>query len=125
MKLKHALLSTAAILFTSATIQAATGLDWIDNNTNLTFYGDLRLRYEVDWDSQNGAGVERDDRHRGRLRARLGFNYRLSDGWSFGSRVRTGDSRSQQSPHLTFVTDDGERDGVEQEEHQRNQLGVS
>ena len=39
--------------------RAVTGLDWIDNNTNLTFYGDLRLRYEVDRASQNAAGVER------------------------------------------------------------------
>jgi hypothetical protein len=92
---------------------ATTGLDWIDNNTNLTFYGDLRLRYEVDWDSQNSAGEMRDDRNRGRLRARLGFNYQLADDWSVGARVRTGDSRSQQSPHLTFVTDDGTRDELD------------
>lgn len=93
--------------------QSATGLDWIDQNTNLTFYGDLRLRYEVDWDSQNTAGIARDDRHRGRLRARLGFNYLLADDWSVGARVRTGNSRSQQSPHLTFVSDDGPRDDLD------------
>jgi len=92
---------------------AATGLEWIDGNTNLTLYGDLRLRYEVDWNSQNPAGVERDDRHRGRLRARAGFNYRLSDDWSGGARIRTGNHQSQQSPHLTFVTDDGERDDLD------------
>ena len=97
----------------TASRAATTGLDWIDNNTNLTFYGDVRLRYEVDWDSQNAAGDERDDRHRGRLRARLGFNYRLADAWSLGARVRTGSSRSQQSPHLTFVTDDGARDDLD------------
>jgi hypothetical protein len=88
-------------------------LEWIDNNTNLTFYGDLRLRYELDWDSQNASGVERDDRHRGRIRARAGFNYQVSEAWSFGSRVRTGDSRSQQSPHLTFAGDDGVRDELD------------
>lgn len=93
--------------------QPATGLDWIDHNTNLTFYGDVRLRYELDWDSQNGAGVERDDRHRGRIRARFGFNYQVAEDWSLGARVRTGDSRSQQSPHLTFVTDDGTRDELD------------
>jgi hypothetical protein len=48
--------------------RAATGIEWIDGNTNLTFSADVRLRYEVDWDSQDAAGVERDDRHRGRLR---------------------------------------------------------
>jgi hypothetical protein len=93
--------------------QAATGITWIDNNTNLTFYGDLRLRYEVDWDSQTAAGIPRDDRHRGRLRARAGVNYRFTDEWSAGGRLRTGDSRSQQSPHLTFATDDGTRDEID------------
>jgi hypothetical protein len=93
--------------------RAATGIEWIDGNTNLTFSADLRLRYEVDWDSQDAAGVERDDRHRGRLRARLGAGYRFSDMWSAGARIRTGDSRSQQSPHLTFVTDDGDRDDLD------------
>jgi hypothetical protein len=93
--------------------RAATGIDWIDGNTNLTLSADLRLRYEVDWDSQDAAGVERDDRNRGRLRARFGAGYRFSDMWSAGARVRTGDSRSQQSPHLTFATDDGGRDELD------------
>jgi hypothetical protein len=93
--------------------QAATGIPWVDGNTNLTFYGDIRLRYEVDYDSQNGAGIARDDRHRGRIRARAGFEYRFADVWSVGSRVRTGNSRSQQSPHLTFVTDDGSNDELD------------
>jgi Putative porin len=93
--------------------RAATGLDWIDHNTNLTFYGDLRLRYEVDWDSQTAGGLPRDDRNRGRIRARAGFNYRFGELWSTGARVRTGSGRSQQSPHLTFVTDDGARDGLD------------
>lgn len=92
---------------------SATGLEWIDSNTNLNFYGDLRLRYEVDWDSHTPSGSFRDDRHRGRLRARGGANYRLSDTWSAGARIRTGSSRSQQSPHLTFVTDDGSRDDLD------------
>jgi hypothetical protein len=105
---------TIALCFLSAArSEAATGLTWIDNNTNLTFYGDLRLRYEVDWDSQTAVGDPRDDRHRGRLRARAGLNYRFSDEWSAGARIRTGDSRSQTSPHLTFVTDDGTRDELD------------
>jgi len=103
----------ASALTISAGQAATTGLDWIDNNTNLTFYGDLRLRYEVDWDSQNGSGAPRDDRHRGRIRARAGFNYQIAQDWSFGARIRTGDSRSQQSPHLTFVADDDIRDDLD------------
>ena len=105
---------TAGTLFTLALrSQAATGLAGIDNNTNLTFYGDLRVRYELDWDSHTPSGSVRDDRNRGRLRARAGFGYQLSDAWSVGARVRTGNSDSQQSPHLTFASDDGVRDNLD------------
>ena len=110
MKIAFCLFAALLISGGSLSLQAATGLDWLDNNTNLTFYGDLRLRYEVDWDSQTAAGAMRDDRHRGRIRARGGLNYRLTDQWSLGARVRTGNSRSQTSPHLTFVADDGAQD---------------
>ncbi len=118
MNLQRTSLAAAALLAAASASQATTaglptGLDWIDSNTNLTFYGDLRLRFEADWDSQNAAGVERDDRNRGRLRARAGFNYKVSDAWSFGSRIRTGSSRSQQSPHLTFAANDGLRDDLD------------
>lgn len=108
MSVSKLILATTIALATATLSHAApaTGIEWIDKNTNLTFYGDLRLRYEVDWDSQNAAGADRDDRHRGRIRARLGFNYQFNDAWSIGSRVRTGDSRSQQSPHLTFVSEE-------------------
>lgn len=108
--LRATLFST--LLATGAT-QAATGIPWIDSNTNLTVTADIRLRYEVDWDSHNAAGVERDDRHRGRIRARLGAGYALNNEWSIGARVRTGSADSQQSPHLTFVTDDGTTDSLE------------
>ncbi len=54
---------------------ATIGLDWIDNKTNLTFCGDLRLRYDLDWDLQTRAGVAREDRIRGRLRARSTISY--------------------------------------------------
>lgn len=111
--MRNKLITASLLLGAIGSGHAATGLDWIDKNTNLTIYADVRLRYEVDWDSQTAAGDERDDRHRGRLRARLGFNYQMSDDWSFGARVRTGDSRSQQSPHLTFVADDGPRDELD------------
>ncbi|MBC8002559.1 MAG: putative porin [Opitutaceae bacterium] len=103
----------AAVLGVSITSHAATGVDWIDNNTNLTFYGDIRLRYELDWDSQNASGVMRADRDRGRIRARAGFNYQITDDWSVGARVRTGNSQSQQSPHLTFASTDGVHDDLD------------
>jgi hypothetical protein len=112
MKFVQKLATSILALGALASAESATGIHWIDANTNLTFYGDIRLRYEVDWDSQTAGGVMRDDRHRGRFRGRLGFNYRLTDEWSLGARVRTGHSRSQQSPHLTFVRDDGDRDDL-------------
>src|ERR1044071_9005497 len=80
----------AASMALISSAQAATGLAWIDSNTNLTVYADFRLRYELDWDSHTAAGVERDDRHRGRIRVRTGFEYKLADEWSVGARVRTG-----------------------------------
>lgn len=89
---------------------AATGREWINANTNLTFYGDIRLRYEADWDSHTAAGVERTDRNRARYRARFGFGYQLDEEWAVGARVRTGNIRSQQSPHLSFAADNGGAD---------------
>lgn len=79
----------------------------------LTFSGDLRLRYERDWDSQNAAGVARPDRNRGRYRARAAIGYKLSDEWSLGVRARTGSRFSQQSTHLTFAASDGNTDDFE------------
>ena len=78
---------------------------------DLTIYGDLRARYEWDWDSHTSAGVPRADRDRARVRARTGFTYKLGSAWTLGGRLRTGNPDSQQSPHLTIhssddVTDD-------------------
>ncbi len=76
-------------------------------------YQDLRLRFEADYDSQRADGTARDDRNRGRLRWRGGFNLELDENWKAGARVRTGNHRSQQSPHLTFKTDSGDRDDLD------------
>lgn len=76
-------------------------------------YGDLRVRYENDWDSRNPAGVLRDDRERLRARVRVGLTLQQSERWKFDVRVRTGDRSSQQSPHLTFWDlDGGEEDSL-------------
>ncbi len=69
----------------------------------LKIYGDFRLRLESDWDSQNSSGVERDDRARARVRLRLGLNYKASDLFTLGARLRTGSDDSQQSPHITII----------------------
>lgn len=64
--------------------------------------GDFRLRLEDDYDSQTAAGVEREDRGRARIRARLGVQYR-DDTFEFGVRARSGSNGSQQSPHFTIA----------------------
>ncbi len=64
---------------------------------------DFRLRLEQDWDSQRSDGTPRSDRLRLRIRARLGADYRASDIFSFGARIRTGSNDSQQSPHITIA----------------------
>lgn len=68
----------------------------------LKFYGDFRFRAESDWDSLQSDGTKRQDRDRLRVRFRLGFNYAYDAHFSFGGRVRTGNSQDQQSPHQTL-----------------------
>ncbi len=79
----------------------------------IDFSGDIRLRYERDWDSQNASGAPRQDRNRGRLRARVSAQYAIDADWSAGVRIRTGNTSSQQSPHLTFSADNGGTDDLE------------
>ena len=74
-------------------------------------FGDLRGRFESDFDSQRADGRERMDRDRLRLRARLGVRLHLTDRFSFQARVRTGSSDSQQSPHVTLHDFDDNRRG--------------
>jgi hypothetical protein len=101
------------LVFPAAPSRAETGLEWIDENDSITFNADLRLRYELDWDSEQSDGSEREDRNRGRLRARFGATFDFSEEWSVGARIRTGSRRSQQSPHLTFASDEGGRDDLD------------
>ena len=66
------------------------------NVENLTFKGDLRVRYEnVDWDSNNKADAhskagKTQDRFRQRLR--LGFLWKTNEGWEIGAGIATGGS---------------------------------
>jgi len=92
----------------------ASAQDTAPKPSPLAITGDLRLRYEEDWDSQTAAGAARTDRTRGRMRARVNFAYAFEDkAWTAGTRIRTGSTHSQQSPHLTFASDDGVRDDLE------------
>ncbi len=70
-------------------------------------YGDFRFRYEEDWDSARADGTLRDDRSRGRIRARVGIKLKPVKGLEFNARGRTGSNDSQQSPHITIFDLDG------------------
>lgn len=81
------------------------------DKVGFTVFGDFRIRAEADWDSQNSGGIDRKDRNRIRIRARLGLNYAANDVLSFGVRLRTGSDFSQQSPHITILDFDGNDTG--------------
>jgi hypothetical protein len=68
-----------------------------------TVYGDFRIRGERDWDSQDAAGVEREDRTRLRARLRAGVRFDPTEHWQFEARIRSGAEAAQQSPHITLV----------------------
>ncbi len=78
-----------------------------DEDRTWSAFGDLRLRFESDWNSQREDGTARDDRDRLRTRARFGLEWKPNDIWSFKVRARTGSHLSQQSPHLTLHDFDG------------------
>ena len=63
----------------------------------LTINGDFRLRHESSFDLPDAP-----DRHRERVRFRLGANYRISDELQVGARVATGPRTDAQSPHQTL-----------------------
>lgn len=90
--------SSFCILLIAIPSQAA-----IYKSDTLKIYGDFRTRVESDFASQNSSGVEREDRERLRIRARLGFNYTPDEYWDFGMRLRSGSDDSQQSPHITIL----------------------
>ncbi len=82
---------------------AAPAAAAIYESDKLKVYGDFRLRLEQDWDSQTSSGSDRDDRLRTRVRVRLGMNYKPTDMFDLGVRLRTGSDDSQQSPHITVI----------------------
>jgi hypothetical protein len=115
MTLTNRLLRCAAVLgaFCCSTLGAHAATEPAKPASPLTLSGDLRLRYEWDWDSQNAAGVARADRDRARYRLRAVLGYKFSNEWSFATRLRTGNRRSQQSTHLTFYANDDITDDCE------------
>lgn len=72
----------------------------------LDISGDVRLRLEQDWDSQNAVGVEREERTRARLRLRLNGKTDLGSGFVARGRVRT-TGANPGSANITFADFDG------------------
>jgi hypothetical protein len=70
---------------------------WDEVLERLAVYGDLRLRHESSF-----ALDDKDDRHRQRLRLRLGANYQVLDDLLVGARLSTGSRDDPASPHVTF-----------------------
>jgi hypothetical protein len=72
-------------------------------------HGDFRIRLEQDWDSLQGDGTKREDRLRMRVRVRVGVDLNFSQQWSARVQLRSGQHKSQQSPHITIYDfDDGD-----------------
>lgn len=80
-------------------------------NDKLKVTADFRFRVETDWNSQKANGVERDNRSRLRIRARMGMDYSFLDHFNLGFRVRTAATDSQQSPHVTVHDFNGNNKG--------------
>ncbi len=84
------------VLFVGTVRESAAAIQVTDK---LSFFGDFRFRYEMDF--REDAGVK-SDRDRARIRARFGLKYDLSKNVRFGFRLRT-ESDNNQSPHQTLA----------------------
>jgi len=82
-----------------------SGLDMLD------IFGDFRFRFEQDWDSKDASGVKRDDRARARIRARIGIKITPNEFFELSTRLRSGNTNSQQSPHITVGDFSGNETG--------------
>ena len=93
---------TALFAALALSVAAPAGAD-IFSADKFSLYGDFRLRAETDWDSQDAAGVDREDRTRMRVRLRAGFRFDPTENIRVEARVRGGQEGSQQSPHITII----------------------
>ncbi len=89
-------LLTLVVLFGGTVRESAAAIKVTDK---LSFFGDFRFRYEMDF--QKDAGVK-EDRDRARIRARFGLKYDLTKNVRFGLRLRT-ETDSLQSPHQNLA----------------------
>lgn len=88
-----------AALMGWASTQAAADFEVVPG---ISVYSDFRHRFEEDWDSRRSDGTLRQERTRGRIRARVGVKVKPAKGLEFNVRARTGPGDSQQSPHITI-----------------------
>src|SRR4030042_957601 len=70
--------------------------------SKLSWYGDFRYRYEY-IDDDSGAT---EDRHRNRIRARLGLTAKINDEWDLGFRIATRQGEVSGDPVSTNQTFD-------------------
>jgi hypothetical protein len=96
----------AAGILSMSTVQAD-----MFSSDKFSMYGDFRLRFEADWDSQKADGSEREDRNRARVRARVGLKYNPTDNFTFGVRLRSVSDINHLSPHITIVDFDDNNTG--------------
>lgn len=104
MKSKHVLVGclVALLVVNYAATLLAQGSE---KESNLKFYGDLRLRFEKDYDVSG-----KDDRDRTRYRFRFGLTHTRGKHIEVGARLATGKQTDQQSPHQTLGDDFGKKD---------------
>ncbi len=62
-----------------------------------SLYGDVRLRHESSFELD-----DQPDRHRERIRLRLGTTYQITDDLLVGARLTTGNADDPRSPHTTL-----------------------
>jgi len=94
VKAKHVLAVASALLILLG------GRTFGQSKQSLKLSGDLRLRYEKDYDVTG-----KDNRDRARYRFRLNVVHRRGDHIQLGARFVSGDPNDQQSPHQTFGGD--------------------
>lgn len=105
-KVNHSILSAA---FSAVFCIASTGNAIAEQK--ITASGDVRLRFESDWNSITAAEVARDDRHRLRVRTRAGLTFKNDDQLEFGLRLRSGSDAAQQGAHITILDFSGNPTG--------------
>jgi hypothetical protein len=84
--------------FEEKKVQFGAAPDWVKN---IKLFGDFRYRHEVMEEEKDN----KDDRHRNRIRTRLGLAAKVNEEWDFNLRLASGDSQGSTSTNQTL---DGE-----------------